>query len=163
MQGQQSVCPKGLNPAPVSRLWKGCMWEQVEEEESLFSTCAWKLHCMGEEFKIHSSVLPGGQGTSLGKEVLHFLLICMEEEFLLMEEGLNVPHPPPLVMLLATVYCVRQDYCLQWLHFSQSSLPALWKGRKLSQINPCSMNFPVDSPKLVLDACFQTIHSLYTM
>lgn len=65
----------------------------MEEEESLFSTCARKMHWMGEEFKIHSSALPGGQGTSLGKEILHFLLICREEEFLLMEEGLNVPPP----------------------------------------------------------------------
>ena len=48
---------------------------------------------MCEEFKIRSSALPGGQGTSLRKEVLNFVLISREEEFLLVEEGLSVPFP----------------------------------------------------------------------
>lgn len=63
---------------------------------------------MCEEFEIHSNALPGGQGTSLRKKVLNFVLMCREEEFLPVEEGLSVLLPP-LVMLLVTEYCVRQN------------------------------------------------------
>lgn len=86
------------------------MREQAEEEESLFSTCAGKLHCTCEEFKLQHSALPGGQDTSLRKDVLNFVLICREEELLLVEEGLSVP-PPSFGDASSYWHRVRQDYC----------------------------------------------------
>jgi len=107
----------------------------AEEEESLFSTCAGKTHCMCEEFKIHSSALPGGQCTFLRKAIRNFVLICREEEFLPVEGGLSVP-PPPLVMLLATETGLRSPSHSPVTAFLSVTPAGPVKGRKLSWINP---------------------------
>lgn len=97
MQGQPSLCPKGLNPAPSFQamvlLERVCVRASRGGGKSVFHLCWEDTVC--EEFKIHRNALHGGQGTSLRKEVLNFVLICREEEFPPVEEGFNVL--PPLL------------------------------------------------------------------